>query len=147
VLFAGAASLTDHPSGSASLVVLALSELTLIEAVTSGQALEEARRNLRAKVKREEALMRAHGMLDQIVHRSVRIVRDPLREEVAAHDGKAHWKDLPLLTCALREVCSILVTFNVRDYQPGDGAVEVMPPGTLVRRVRRQLSAAAPSIS
>jgi hypothetical protein len=47
VLFAGAASPSDH---SASQVLLALSESTLIEGVTSALAVDECRRNLEAKL-------------------------------------------------------------------------------------------------
>ena len=54
--------------------------------------------------------------------------------------GRADPKDLPLLVCALREGCPVLVTFNVRDYQPGHPDVEVMRPGALVRRVRARLT-------
>ena len=47
VLFAGAASPSEH---SASLVVLQLAEITLIEALTSQQVITEAERNLAAKL-------------------------------------------------------------------------------------------------
>jgi hypothetical protein len=47
VLFAGAASPSEH---SASLMVLTLSEITLIKALTSEQVVAEAERNLVAKI-------------------------------------------------------------------------------------------------
>lgn len=47
VLFASAASPSEH---GASLLILRLGELTLIEAVTSEQVIAEAERNLPAKM-------------------------------------------------------------------------------------------------
>ena len=139
VLFAGAASPSDHASGSASLVVLRLAELTLLDAVTSRQVIAECERNLWAKL--PEALAgRALTAFRHLVARALRVVPDPAPEEVAAHKGKAHPKDLPLLVVALREACPLLTTFNTKDYEPGDAAVEVLRPGALVRRVRGLLA-------
>lgn len=135
VLFAGAASPSEHPSGSASLVVLRLAELTLLDAVTSEQVLTECERNLRAKLP-EPLAERALAAFRHLVARALRVVPDPKPEDVAAHKGRAHPKDLPLLVTALREGCPLLTTFNAKDYEPGDAAVEVLQPGTLVRRVR-----------
>ena len=70
------------------------------------------------------------------VQRCLRVVSDPTREEVEAHEGKAQAKDLPLLVTAIREDSPWLVTFNLRDYQPGDPAVTVVNPGQFVREVR-----------
>ena len=47
VLFAGAASPSEH---SASMLILRLAEITLIEAVTSEQVITEAERNFEAKL-------------------------------------------------------------------------------------------------
>lgn len=139
VLFAGAASPSEHPSGSASLVVLRLAELTLLDAVTSEQAVTECERNLRAKL--PEALAeRALAAFRHLIARALRVVPDPEPKDLAAHDGRAHPKDLPLLVTALREGCPLLTTFNTKDYEPGDAAVEVLEPGALVRRVRGLLA-------
>ena len=139
VLFAGAASPSEHPSGSASLIVLYLSELTLLDAVTSEQALTECERNLKAKLS-EEAAGRALVAFRQLVSRALVVVEPPLPDEVAAHAGKAHPKDLPLLVSALQQRASVLTTFNVKDYEPGDPRVEVLVPGALVQRVRMLLA-------
>jgi hypothetical protein len=131
VLFAGAASPQDH---SASQVILRLGEITLIDAVTSRQAVVEAERNLEAYM--PDAL----PAFRHLVSRSLRSVDDPERDEVLRYAGLAHAKDLPLLACALHEDCPLLVTFNVRDYQPGHPDVEVIKPGALVRRIRARLT-------
>lgn len=131
VLFAGAASPQEH---SASQVVLRLGEITLIDAVTSRQAVTEAKRNL------EAYLPDAMPAFRHLVSRALRVAEDPTREEVLAHAGLADPKDLPLLACAVREGCPVLVTFNVRDYQPGHPDVEVLRPGVLVRQIRARLT-------
>lgn len=139
VLFAGSASPSEHPSGSASLVVLRLGELTLLDAVTSEQAMTECERNLQAKLPKP-LVERALPAFRHLVSRALRVVQDPKPEEVNVYAGKAHPKDLPLLVSALREGCPLLTTFNVKDYEPGDPNVEVLQPGALVRRVRALLA-------
>lgn len=131
VLFAGAASSQDH---SASQVILRLGEITLIDAVTSRQAVVEAERNLEAYM--PDAL----PAFRHLVSRALQSVDDPGRDEVLRYAGLADAKDLPLLACARRESCPVLVTFNVRDYQPGLPEVEVIKPGALVRRIRARLT-------
>ena len=127
VLFAGAASSTEH---GASLVVLRMAEITLLDAVTSTQVIAEVERNLQSK------LPEAVPVFELLVHRCLRIVPDPEPGEVDAHRGKADGKDLPILVAALREECNWLLTFNLRDYEPGDPAVTVLRPGTFIREVR-----------
>lgn len=134
VLFAGAASPSDR---SASLVVLLLSEMTVIEGIVSAQVVDEAQRNLQAKVPA------AVPRFNELVERCVDIVDDPSREEVLELRGLADPKDAPILAAAVREGCDVLVTFNERDYQPGHKSVEVLAPGVLVQRVRRSIAALA----
>jgi predicted nucleic acid-binding protein len=131
VLFAGSAT---PSSASASLVVLRLGELTLIDAVASEQAVAEAEHNLAATVPAAVPVFR------ELVAAAVRVVPDPEAAEVVALAGRAHPKDLPILASALREACTVLVTFNEADYRPGHRAVEVVVPGVLVQRVRQQIS-------
>lgn len=130
-LFAGAASPSDN---SASLVILRMAEITLIDALISQQALAEAERNLQAK------LPRALPAFKLLVQRCLRVVPDPSHDEISAHDGIAHAKDLPILVCALRENCRWLVTFNINDYGPGHPDVTVLKPGDFVHEVRYQLA-------
>lgn len=131
VLFAGAASPAEH---SASLLVLTLSEITLISALTSEQVVTEAERNLEAKIPG------ALPAFKHLVSRCLTVVPDPGPENEAAHEGLADPKDLPILAAAVREQCSWLVTFNIRDYQPGHPDVKVLRPGEFISRIREQLT-------
>ena len=131
VLFAGAASPSDH---SASQVLLTLSEITLIEGITSEFAVDECRRNLEAK------LRSATSDFERLVGRALSIVDAPNRQRLLPHTDRADWKDLPHLVAALEHDCAYLTTFNVEDYEPGHPELKVLRPGALVQRVREQLS-------
>jgi hypothetical protein len=131
VLFAGSASPSTN---SASLVVLRMAEITLIEALIPEQAIGEAERNLKTK------LPQALPAFQTLVQRSLRVVPNPEPEKVVAYQGRADAKDLPILVSAIREECPWLITFNTRDYQPGDPAVKVLRPGAFVREVRYLLA-------
>jgi predicted nucleic acid-binding protein len=131
VLFAGAASPNEH---SASLVILRMAEITLIDAVTSEQVIGEVRRNLEAKM---PAAMPAFQML---VSRCLRVVPDPSAAEARALGKVADIKDLPILAAAVREGCSYLATYNIRHFQPGIEPVMALKPGDLVQRIRYLLA-------
>jgi hypothetical protein len=131
VLFAGSAAPSQH---GASLAVLRLAELTLIEAVASQQVITEAERNL------AEKLPDALPAFRLIVSRCLRIAPDPDPADLAPFVGQADLKDLPILFAAVREGCPWLVTFNVRHFQLGHPSVRVLPPGELVLRVRERLA-------
>lgn len=131
VLFAGSAG----PSQSgASLVVLRLAEITLIDAVTSQQAITEAERNLELKLPHTLPAFRL------LISRCLRVVPDPAWHEIEAHTGRADPKDLPILVAALQADCPWLVTFNLSDFRPGHPAVTVLKPGDFVLRVRELLT-------
>jgi hypothetical protein len=131
VLFAGSASPSKH---SASLLILSLSEITLIHAMTSEQVVAEAKRNLEAKIPK------ALPAFQHLVSRCLTVVPDPEPEEISPHDGLADPKDLPILVAAVREECSWFVTFNIRDYRPGHPEVNVLKPGEFISRIREQLA-------
>jgi len=131
VLFAGAASPTDH---GASLLILRLAEITLIEALTSKQVITEAERNLTAK------LPQALPAFNHLVSRCLEIVSNPAAEDLQVLQGLADPKDLPLLAVALREGCPWLVTFNIRHFQPGHEKINIVRPGEFIRQVREQLA-------
>lgn len=131
VLFAGAASPNEH---SASLVILRMAEITLIEAITSRQVITEAERNLQEKM---PAALPAFQLL---VSRCLKVVDDPTPDEVDALAKSADSKDLPILAAALREECAYLATHNIRHYQPGVGNITVLKPGDLVQQVRYLLA-------
>ena len=131
VLFAGAASPNEH---SASLVILRMAEITLIEAVISEQVIAEVERNLIEKI---PAALPAFQMLAK---RCLLVVSDPTVSEIKALSQVADAKDLPILAAAVREKCVCLATYNIRHFQPGVESVTVLKPGVLVQRVRYLLA-------
>jgi hypothetical protein len=131
VLFAGAASPSAH---GASLVVLRMAEITLIEALTCQQVIAEAERNLEAKL--PQALSAFRLLVDRCLH----VIPDPTPEHLSEFADVANAKDLPILVSAVLESCPFLVTFNVRDYEPGHPEVVVLKPGEFVLRVRDLLA-------
>jgi len=131
VLFAGAASPSEH---GASLVVLRLAEITLIDAVVSEQVIIEVERNL------ADYLSSALPTFRQLVSRCVRVVADPAPDQLVAYHGLADPKDTPILAAAVQADCPWLVTFNVRHFQPGHPTVTVARPGEFVQHVRALLA-------
>ena len=131
VLFAGSASPSDH---GASLMVLRLAEITLIEALTSEQVIVEAERNL------AEKLPQALPMFRLLVSRCLRVVPDPQPADILPYAGLAHAEDLPILVAAMREHCTLVVTFNLRHFSPGHPAVTILRPGEFVLHVRGLLA-------
>jgi predicted nucleic acid-binding protein len=130
VLFAGAASPTDH---GASLLVLRLAELTLIEAIVSELVLTEVARNLTRKIPH------ALPAFQHLVSRCLNIVPDPEFGDLAPFKDLADPKDVPILAAAVREKCSWLVSFNIKHYQPGYPEIRVLDPGEFILLVRDQL--------
>ena len=135
VLFAGAASASEH---GASLVVLRMAEITLIDAVVSEQVIVEVERNLAGY------LPGALPAFRQLVGRCLRIVTVPTAADLAVCHGLADPKDAPILAAAVREACPWLVTFNVRHFQPGHRSVTVLRPGEFVQQVRALLAYLSP---
>lgn len=84
--------------------------VTLIDAVTSRQAITEAKRNLSAKLPQALTTFRL------LVERSLHVIPDPSRRDLASYGDIADPKDLPILVSAIRERCQWLVTFNVDDF-------------------------------
>ena len=131
VLFAGSASPSQH---GASLLVLRMAEITLVEALTSEQVMAEAERNLADKLPQAVPAFRL------LASRCLRVVPDPSPADLPPHRGQADPEDLPILVAALREGCPWLVTFNVRHFQPGHPDVTVLRPGEFLLRVRDRLA-------
>lgn len=134
VIFAGSAAPSEH---GASHVVLRMGEITLLDCVTSEQAIVEVERNL------QEKLPAKLGEFRLIVNRSVRVVADPKVIDLVKYRERAHPEDLPLLVAALREQCSHFLTFNLRHYHARGLAIQVMRPGDFLYTVREQLIALA----
>ena len=131
VLFAGSAAPSEH---GASLTVLRMAEITLVEAYVSQQVLDEAERALQAK------LPQALPAFRMIVSRCIQKVPNPEAGEVERYAGLAERADLPILVAALQAGCPWLVSFNTRHYQPGHPDVIVLPPGDFLLRVRDLLA-------
>ena len=131
VLFAGSAAPSEH---GASLVVLRMAEITLLEAYTSRQVIVEAERNLAAK------LPKALPSFQALAARCLQVVPDPDETAVQAYAGLADTADLPILVAALKTGCPWLVSFNTRHYRPGHPSVTVLAPGDFLLRVRDVLA-------
>jgi predicted nucleic acid-binding protein len=131
VLFAGAASPGEQ---GASLLVLRLAEITLIEAVVSQQVITEAERNLGDK------LPAALPAFRHLVSHCLEIIPNPAAEDLRPHQGLAEPQDLPILVAVLQAGCPLLTTFNIRHYQPGHADITVLRPGDFILRVRDRLA-------
>jgi len=159
VLIAGAASPNAY---SAAQVVLTLSEITLLDAITSTLTVTECRHNIEAKFERSGEV---RERFDHLIARAVDVVEAPSPEQVRRYAPYADWKDVPHLMTAAQHRCRYLVTYNVADYNVEDYKVEdvhrqgashqeddsqqraqglaalhVIQPGPLVRTVRAQLA-------
>lgn len=130
VIFAGAAAPTEH---GASHVVLRMGEITLIDCISSEQAVKEVERNLAEKI--PEKLPDYH----LLISRSLRIIVDPQPAELIAFEGQADPKDLPILVAALKEGCSYLLTFNVRHFSPTTRDIIIQQPSGFLITVRSLL--------
>ena len=131
VLFAGAAGPTEH---GASLVVLRMAEITLIEALTCQQVIDEVERNLADK------LPAALPSFRLLASRCLIVTPTPDMATCQSYHGMADTKDLPILVAAIREQCPVLVTFNGRHFKPGHPDVTILRPGDYLQRIRHQLS-------
>ena len=134
VLFAGSAAPSEH---SASHVILQMGEITLLDCVTSQQAIAEVERNLAEKLPAKLPTFRL------LVSRCLRVVSDPDASDLPPYTGQADSADLPILVAALREGCLYLVTFNTRHFHPASVAINIQRPGDFILTVRERLSALA----
>ena len=133
VIFAGSASPQAH---SASHVVLLMGEITLLDCVTSQQAVTEVERNLGKKLPAKLPDFRL------LVSRCLRVIDDPTPQELLNYQGEADPKDLPLLAAALCDQCNYFLSFNVRHYFPTGNSISVQRPGEFLGVIRQLLSQA-----
>jgi predicted nucleic acid-binding protein len=136
VIFAGSTARSEF---GASLVVLLMGEITLVDAITSQQAITEVERNLTTKLPDKVAEFQL------LVRRCLRIVADPTPADLIPFAGQADKKDLPLLVAALREQCDYFLTFNTRHFYPQDTQLRVQRPGEFLSTARAILSRMRPS--
>ena len=111
VLFASAASPSPHSAGQVLLTLseITLSEITLIDGLTSALAVEECRRNLNQKL--PDALQ----TFDLLLQRTLSVVPAPSESEVYRMAERADWKDVPHLVTAVQQKYRFLVTYNTAD--------------------------------
>lgn len=128
-LIAGSAS-----TAGASHLILQLSELGLIEVVSSEQVRREVERNLADKLPSAIPAFRLLG------DAAVRWVRNPRSKDVDMFRGQADDKDLPILVAAINAGCGSLITFNVRHYGPAKSSIRIENPGEFLTRLRKHLS-------
>lgn len=132
------ASAASSSPNSAGQVLLSLSEITLIEAITSELVVAECERNIPTVFVRSDNVLRTFR---KIVDRALDVVDRPSRDTVQGYRPYAAWSDVPHLASASEHACRYLVTYNLSDYDPSDLDIEVVEPGTVVRRVRTTLTA------
>lgn len=132
VLIAGAAS-----TAGASHLLLRLTELGILEGITTRLAQAEAERNLRAKLPRALPAFRA------LMREAIEVVDNPPLSACAAFSAQAEVEDVPHLAAAVAQGCHYLVTFNTRHYWPEAKSIEVIRPGELLQRIRLQVAALA----
>lgn len=131
VIFAGSAAPREH---GASHVILRMGEITLLDCVTSRQAVVEVERNLKEKLPVKLPEFRL------IVTRSLRVVPDPKPADLLPYREYADAEDVPLLVAALREECPYLVTFNLRHYHTRALPIQSLRPGSFLEAVRERLT-------
>ena len=134
VLMASAASSSPNSAGQ---VLLSLSEITLINAITSELIVEECTRNIPTVFERSDDVLRA---FQKIVNRALDVVDRPALDVVQSYRPYAAWSDAPHLACASEHTCRYLVTYNVSDYDTSNLDIEAAESVTVVRRVRTTLA-------
>lgn len=131
VLFAGCGAPSEF---GASLVILRMAEITLLDAIVPQQVIDESERNLASKMPKALPAFR------MIVDRCLQVQYNPTNDTLTNYTGLAHPADLPILVAAHQHGCPYLVTFNIRHYQPGHPDVAVLTPGEFLLQVRDLLA-------
>lgn len=129
VLIAGAASTTG-----ASHILLQLSDLTLVDCLTSAQAVEEAERNILAKMPTALPAFRL------ILKAALEVVPSPPPAVLRACVGRAHAKDVAILAAAISAGANFLATFNTRRFRPRKEPPVILPPRRVMLKIRASLS-------
>lgn len=128
VLIAGAASTTG-----ASHILLQLSELTLIECVSSPLAVHEAERNIAAK------LPAALPAFREILDAGIDLVPEAAPAVSRGLAAQAHQKDVPILAAAVAAGADFLATFNVRHFRSRSSPPLIVQPRRVVAAIRASL--------
>lgn len=88
----------------------------------------------------ESKIPRALPAFKYLISRCLTVGPEPKVKKISTYSGLADPKNLSILAAAVREGCPRLVTFNIRDYQPGHPDVVVLRPGEFISRIREQLT-------
>jgi predicted nucleic acid-binding protein len=134
VLIAGAASTTGASHILLQLFLLQLSELTLLVCLTSQYAIQEAERNLLAKL--PDALPAFRLILEV----AAKVTPAPAPWLLLNLAGEAHPKDLAILAAAISGKADFLATFNTRDFRPRKTAPIIFQPRDVLARIRWSLA-------
>ena len=108
ILIAGA----DSRSG-ASRAVLIMAEIGLYRLVVSRQVLDEAERNIRAKLPRA-----LPNFAEQMSYLNLEILPDPTLADTARWEPIIEAKDAPILTAAVIANVDRILTLNTKDFTP-----------------------------
>jgi predicted nucleic acid-binding protein len=130
VLIAGTASTTG-----ASHILLRLSELTVIDRLTSQYAIAEAERNLLAKLPAAAPAFRL------ILEAAIEVIPTPPQSLVQDITDQAHPKDAPILAAAIVGKTDFLATFNVRHFHQRNVPPLIQKPGVILAQIRSSLVA------
>lgn len=131
VLIAGATSSTDF---AASLILVRLGEINVIEVVCSEQVVMEVQQTLKEKIPG------AVKSFKSLVKHSIKVTPDPSPVERERCRKLATKLYIPTLAVAIREQCAWLATFNEHQYQPGHPDILIARPDDLVSRLRGQFA-------
>ncbi|MBN1537684.1 MAG: hypothetical protein JW908_13180 [Anaerolineales bacterium] len=131
VLMAGVTSSTDF---AASLILLRLGEIKLIEAICTEQTVMEVQQTLKEK------LPEAVKSYKTLVKHSMIVTPDPSPNELEGCRNLAAEFYIPIMTAALREQCTWLATFNEQQFTPGHPDILIARPDELVSRLRGQFA-------
>ena len=108
ILIAGA----DSRSG-ASRAVLLMAEIGLFTLVVSRRVLDEAERNIRAKLPRA-----LPNFAEQMSYLNLEIVPDPLVTDSAEWEAIIETNDAPILAAAVIANVDRILTLNTKDFTP-----------------------------
>ena len=131
VLLAASASGSEH---GASLVVLRLGEITLLDLRVSQQVMTEVERNLQNK------LPAALPTFQFLCQRCLTVVDSPMADNLTPYQGQADPRDLSILVAAIHEECEWLLTYNTRHFNPTNNTIRISQPGAFVKDVRQRLT-------
>lgn len=129
ILIAGA----DSRSG-ASHAVLVMAEIGLFTLVVSHQILDEAERNLRAKLPRA-----LPNFAEQMAHLNIEVLPDPSPEDSAKWASVIEAKDAPILAAAVNARVDRILSLNTKDFTQDVAkqcGIPIQTPAQFIHEIR-----------